>query len=154
MKKYRFGIIGTGRICHTFCKALALTDYAEASAVCSRSMERAQAFAAEFGIALAYDDVDAMVRDENVDIVYIGTPHTDHADSALAAICANKAVLCEKPMALNAKQAEMVINAAVKKKVFFMEAMWTRFLPAIVNAYDWIGEGLIGEVKEVNASFS
>ena len=154
MKKYRFGIIGTGRICHTFCKALALTDYAEASAVCSRNLERAKAFAAEFGIAVAYDDVDAMVRDENVDIVYIGTPHTDHADSALAAICANKAVLCEKPVALNAKQAEMVINAATKKKVFFMEAMWTRFLPALVNAYDWIGEGLIGEVKEVNASFS
>lgn len=153
MKKYRFGIVGTGRICHTFCRALALTDFAEAGAVCSRSMEKAQAFASEFGIAGAYDDIDAMARDENIDIIYIGTPHTDHADSALAAIACGKAVLCEKPVALNAKQAEMVINAANKKKVFFMEAMWTRFLPAIVNAYDWIGEGLIGEVKEVNASF-
>ena len=152
MKKYRFGIVGTGRICHTFCKALALTDNAEAVAVCSRSMDKAHSFAAEFGIAATYDDILEMVEDESVDVVYIGTPHTCHADTALAAISCGKAVLCEKPVALNAKQAKTVIDAAKQKKVFFMEAMWTRFLPAIVNAYDWIGEGIIGEVKEVNAS--
>lgn len=152
MKKYRFGIVGTGRICRTFCKALALTDNAEVSAVCSRSLEKAQRFAAEFGIANTYDDVDALANDENVDVVYIGTPHTDHADSALTAIACGKAVLCEKPVALNAKQAEIVIDAARKKNVFFMEAMWTRFLPAIVNVAEWIGEGLIGDVKEINAS--
>lgn len=153
MKKYRFGIVGTGRICRTFCKALAMTKNAQAIAVCSRSMDKAHSFAAEFGIDDAYDDILEMASSENVDIVYIGTPHTDHADSALAAISCGKAVLCEKPVALNAKQAETVIDAARKKKVFFMEAMWTRFLPAIVNVYDWIGEGIIGQVKEVNASF-
>lgn len=152
MKKYRFGIVGTGRMCRNFCKALAMTDYAEASAVCSRSMETAQRFAAEFDIDAAYDNVLEMAQDENVDVVYIGTPHVNHADSALAAIACGKAVLCEKPVGLNARQAEVVINAAKKKKVFFMEAMWTRFLPAIVNVYDWIEEGIIGEVKEVNAS--
>ncbi len=153
MNKKRFGIVGTGRICHTFCRALALTEKAEAGAVCSRSMENAQRFAAEFSIAAAYDDIQTMLEDETIDIVYIGTPHTNHADTALAAIAAGKAVLCEKPVALNAKQASAVIEAAQKKNVFFMEAMWTRFLPAITNAYDWIGEGIIGEVKEVNASF-
>ena len=152
MKKYRFGIVGTGRMCHMFCKALALADNAEASAVCSRSLEKAQNFAAEFGIENAYDSVEAMAKDESVDVVYIGTPHTNHAESALTAIACGKAVLCEKPVAINARQADIVIDAAKKKKVFFMEAMWTRFLPAIVKVQEWIEEGIIGEVKEVNAS--
>lgn len=152
MKTYRFGIVGTGRMCHTFCQALALADNAEAGAVCSRSLDKAQRFAAEFGIESAYDSVEAMASDENIDVIYIGTPHTNHADSALSAIACEKAVLCETPVAINAKQADIVIEAAKKKKVFFMEAMCTRFLPAIVNAHEWISEGLIGEVKEINAS--
>lgn len=152
MKTIRFGIVGTGNICRTFCKALALTDNAEATAVCSRSLEKARHFANEAGIDAFYDDIAAMVQDEAVDVVYIGTPHTEHADAALTAIAAGKAVLCEKPAALNVRQAEAIINAAKKKKVFFMEAMWTRFLPAVINAFGWIGEGLIGEVREVNAT--
>ena len=152
MKKYRWGIVGTGRMCHTFCRALQLLENAEIAAVCSRSIQKAQQFAEEFGIEGVYDDVLSMAADEKVDIVYIGTPHTDHADSAMAAISCGKAVLCEKPVSINAKQAETVINAAKKKKVFFMEAMWTRFLPAIVKVREWIDEGIIGEVKEVSAT--
>ena len=152
MKKYRWGIVGTGRMCHAFCRALQLLENAEIAAVCSRSQEKAQQFAEEFCIEGVYDDVLSMAADEKVDIVYIGTPHTDHADSAMAAISCGKAVLCEKPVSINAKQAETVINAAKKKKVFFMEAMWTRFLPAIVKTQEWIAEGIIGDVKEVSAT--
>ena len=117
MKKYRWGIVGTGRMCNAFCRALQLLDNAEITAVCSRSQEKAQRFAEEFGIEGVYDDVLSLAADEKVDIVYIGTPHTDHADSAMAAISCGKAVLCEKPVSINAKQAETVINAA-KKKIF------------------------------------
>ena len=151
--KYRWGIVGTGRMAHTFCRALALTDNAQISAVCSRSLKKAQKFAKEFGIESAYDDVMEMASSEHVDIVYICTPHTDHADSSLAAIACGKAVLCEKPMALNSRQAKAVIDAAKENHVFFMEGMWTRFIPAVVKAYEWIKEGLIGDVREVNASF-
>ncbi len=152
-KKYRWGIVGTGRMCSRFCQALALVENAEISAVCSRSLGKAQSFADQFGIKGVYDSVLDLAAADDVDIVYIGTPHTDHADSSLAAISCGKAVLCEKPVALNAPQAKAVIDAAKKNKVFFMEAMWTRFLPAIVKAHEWIEEGLIGDVREVNASF-
>lgn len=153
MKKYRWGIVGTGKISRKFCKALSLLDNAEVSAVCSRSMDRAKQFANEFGISDAYDSVADMAAAENVDIVYIGTPHTDHADSAIAAINCGKAVLCEKPVSINSRQASADIEIAKKKGVFFMEGMWTRFLPAIVRVSEWIDQGEIGMVKEVNASF-
>ncbi len=152
-KKYRWGIVGTGRMAHTFARALALTENAEITAVCSRTLKKAQKFAKEVKAAAAYDSVMELASDENVDIVYICTPHTDHADSSLAAIACGKAVLCEKPMALNAWQAKAVIDAAKENNVFFMEGMWTRFNPAVVTAKEWIDEGLIGDVKEVNASF-
>ena len=151
--RYRWGIVGTGRMAHTFCKALARTEGAEITAVCSRTLKKAQKFAKEFGVSSAYDDIMEMASSENVDIVYICTPHIDHADSSLAAIACGKAVLCEKPMALNARQAKAVIEAAKEKGVFFMEGMWTRFLPAIVKAKEWIEEGLIGDVRDVNAIF-
>lgn len=153
MKKYSWGIVGTGNICNNFCKALQIIDNAEIGAVCSRSMEKAKQFADKFGIRNAYDNIADMAKDENVDIIYIGTPHTNHADSAIIAIDNGKAVLCEKPVAINARQASAVIDMAKKKNVFFMEGMWTRFLPAIMQASKWVEDGIIGEVKEVNASF-
>ena len=153
MKKYRWGIVGTGRMCRTFCQALGTLKNAEIAAVCGHSGDKAKQFAAEFGVKAYYDDVMTMAQEADVDIVYIATPHTDHADSALAAIACGKAVLCEKPVALNARQAEAVIDAAKKKQVFFMEAMWTRFLPAVIKAKEWIDEGIIGDVKEISATF-
>ena len=153
VKKYRWGIVGTGRMANTFCKALTQSGIAEITAVCSRTLKNAKKFAVKYGIPASYDNVMELASDDNVDIVYICTPHTDHADSSLAAIACGKAVLCEKPMALNSRQAKAVIEAAKENNVFFMEAMWTRFLPAIIKAGEWIDEGLIGEVKEVNASF-
>ncbi len=153
MKVYRWGLVGTGKICRSFCKALSLLKNAEVSAVCSRSMEKAKGFAEEFNIPAAYDSVEDMAGDENVDIVYIGTPHVNHADIALAAIDKGKAVLCEKPLSINAKQASAAIEAAKAKKVFLMEGMWTRFLPTTQQVYKWISDGRIGKVREVNASF-
>ena len=153
IKKYRWGIVGTGRMANTFCRALSQAENAEITAVYSRTLKNAQKFAGKFGIASAYDSVIELASDENVDIVYICTPHTNHAESSLAAIACGKAVLCEKPVAINSRQAKAVIEAAKEKNVFFMEGMWTRFLPAIIKASEWIDEGLIGEVKEVNAAF-
>ena len=152
-RKTRWGIVGTGRMAHTFARALAMTENAEITAVCSRTLKKAQKFAKEVKAAAAYDSVMELASDERVDVVYICTPHTDHADSSLAAIACGKAVLCEKPMALNSRQAKAVIDAAKEKNVFFMEAMWTRFIPAVVKAKEWIDEGLIGDVREVHATF-
>lgn len=151
--KYRWGIVGTGKMCRSFCRALQIINNAEISAVCSRSIERAKQLADEFEIKNVYDCVEDLAKDENIDIIYIGTPHTNHADSAIAAISNGKAVLCEKPVSINSKQASAVIDMAKKNNVFFMEGMWTRFLPAVMQASKWIEDGIIGDVKEVNASF-
>ena len=141
IKKYRWGIVGTGRMANTFCRALSQAENAEITAVYSRTLKNAQKFAGKFGIASAYDSVIELASDENVDIVYICTPHTNHAESSLAAIACGKAVLCEKPVAINSRQAKAVIEAAKEKNVFFMEGMWTRCFPATIKIKEWIDEG-------------
>jgi predicted dehydrogenase len=89
-----------------------------------------------------------------VDAVYIATPHTLHHENALGCLAAGKAVLCEKPFTINARQAEEVIGLARKKKIFLMEAMWTRFLPIFVKVRALLAERAIGEVHQVQADFA
>jgi predicted dehydrogenase len=102
------------------------------AAVASRAGDRARAFATEHGASAAYDSVDALARDPNVDVVYIATPHIFHAAHTLACLRAGKHVLVEKPFAINATEAAGMITCARLEKRFLMEAMWTRFLPAMV----------------------
>ncbi|PZD96744.1 gfo/Idh/MocA family oxidoreductase [Paenibacillus sambharensis] len=152
-KTIKWGIMGPGGIARSFAADLLETPGAELAAVASRSKERADAFAQEFGAARSYDSYEAFVQDEEVDIVYIGTLHPAHKEGMLLCLRAGKAVLCEKPFTMNAQEAEEVVQAAREHNTFIMEAMWTRYLPAIVQTRAWIEEGRIGEVKMVTAEF-
>ena len=120
-------------------------------AVASRSAERAASFAERFGIARAYGSYAEIIADDEVDVLYVATPHPQHHEVALAGIEAGKALLVEKTFTATVAGAEEVIAAARARKVFVMEAMWTRFQPAIVAARRLVDEGTIGEVRQVQA---
>jgi predicted dehydrogenase len=147
----RWGIVGPGRIARNVVRDFAEVEGAEAVAVASRSIERARAFADEHQIPAAYGSYGEIVAAEDVDVLYIATPHPQHHGLALAAIEAGKAVLVEKTFTATVAGAEEVVAAARRHSVFAMEAMWTRFQPAIVAARDLIEDGAIGEVRQVQA---
>jgi predicted dehydrogenase len=147
----RWGIVGPGRIARNVVRDFAEVEGAEAVAVASRSIERARAFADEHQIPAAYGSYGEIVAAEDVDVLYIATPHPQHHGLALAAIEAGKAVLVEKTFTATVAGAEEVVAAARRHSVFAMEAMWTRFQPAIVAARNLIEDGAIGEVRQVQA---
>ncbi|MDR1420313.1 MAG: Gfo/Idh/MocA family oxidoreductase [Treponema sp.] len=144
---------GTGGITNQFITGLRSAQGAKALAVSSRSMDTARAFAARYGVEKAFGDYDAMVSDPSVDVVYIGTPHPTHRDLAVKALRAGKAVLCEKPVCINSGEMADIARTARENRVFFMEAMWTRFTPPLCKVREWLALGLIGEVKMVQANF-
>jgi predicted dehydrogenase len=147
----RWGLIGPGRIAHRFAQALQRRG-GVLQAVVGRNPERAQAFAARWG-AQVRPSVDALLADDSIEAIYIATPHSDHAGSAAAALRAGKPVLCEKPLAATAAQAESLVALARRHKVFLMEALWTRYLPALRQAERWLQDGRIGRVSNVQSSF-
>ncbi|MCL2433283.1 MAG: Gfo/Idh/MocA family oxidoreductase [Clostridia bacterium] len=154
MQTINWGIIGPGRIANKFVKGLAVAPGAVCLAVASRELSRAQAFAAEYGIAKAYGSYKELAADPQIDIVYIATPHPQHEAAALLCLEHGKAVLCEKPMAANLAQATRMATLAREKKLLLMEAVWTRTLPSTVKALELIAEGAIGEVRRLEASFA
>jgi predicted dehydrogenase len=147
----RWGIVGPGRIASLLIKDFTYVDGAEALAVASRSVERAEAFAAEHGLARAYGSYHEIISDPDVDVLYVATPHPQHHAIALAGIDAGKALLVEKSFTATVAGAEEVIDAAREHRIFAMEAMWTRFQPAIVAARELIDGGAIGEVRQLQA---
>lgn len=151
--KIKWGIIGTGGISNKFAADLPHSSNGVAYAVSSRSQESADAFAGKYNIPKAYDNYDKMLQDPEVDVVYVGTPHPLHKQNVLDALNAGKHVLCEKPFTINAGELEEVVALAREKKLFLMEGMWTRFLPPIRRAREWIRDGKIGEVRLVKADF-
>jgi predicted dehydrogenase len=153
MTRYRWGILGPGRIARTFAQGLESVDDAVLYAVGARSQASAQAFADKFGVPTVYDSYEALASDPQVDVIYIATPHTFHKEHTLLCLEHGKAVLCEKPFAVNAAEATQMIEAARGKGVFLMEAMWSRFLPHIRKTLELIQEGAIGEVRQLSADF-
>ena len=149
----RWGILGPGRISRKFAAGLREAAGAELVAVGSRDAGRAAAFAAEFGAPRSHGTYEDLAADSAVDAVYIGTPHAYHEAHALVCLAAGKHVLCEKPLALNAAQAARMIAAARTRRLVLMEAMWTRFLPAIVRVREVVASGRIGDVRMVSADF-
>ncbi len=149
----RWGILGTGRIARIVAQDFPLVHDARLSAVASRKYERAQAFARDYDIAQAYGSYEDFLQDNDIDVVYIATPHMRHHDDALACIHAGKAVLCEKSFTLNAREAKAVIHAARSQGVFCMEAMWMRFIPLIREVKTRIEQGAIGEITQLTAEF-
>ncbi|GAB2591007.1 Gfo/Idh/MocA family oxidoreductase [Microlunatus antarcticus] len=147
----RWGIVGPGRIADSVVPDFAHVEGAELVAVASRSEERAQAFASKHGIARAYGGYGGILGDDEVDVLYVATPHPQHEAVALAAAAAGKAVLVEKAFTATVAGAERVIDTVRREKVFAMEAMWTRFQPAVVKIRELVADGAIGEVRQVQA---
>lgn len=153
-QKIKWGIIGLGKIAHKFVNDLLLLDTVELEAVASRNIAKAEVFATTYGSKKFYGSYEALFQDKSVTIVYIATPHNSHAELTILALEHKKAVLCEKPFAMNQKQVFNMIEASKKYNLFLMEALWTRFLPAIKKIKSSIENGEIGEVKYINADFS
>jgi predicted dehydrogenase len=147
----RWGILGPGRIARAVVGDFAHVERAEVVAVASRSADRARSFAEEHGVPDAYGSYAELLAADDVDVLYIATPHPQHHALALAAIDAGKAVLVEKTFTATVAGAEEVVAAARRQRVFAMEAMWTRFQPAIVAARALVDDGAIGEVRQVQA---
>jgi predicted dehydrogenase len=153
MKQVKWGIVGTGNISSQFAQGLQLVENAQIAAVASRSIDSASAFAQKFDIVKSYGSYEDMAKDKDLDIIYIGTPHPQHYDNVMLFLEAGFAVICEKPLGVNAAQAEKMIAKAREKNVFFLEGMWTRFFPAFKKAKEWVHSGRIGQPKMMTAMF-
>ncbi len=152
-RKIRWGILGCGRIARKFALDLKLVDDAELIAVGSRSIDNANAFAKDFPVLYTHGSYEALVQNEYVDVVYIATPHSEHYQNTLLCLQHSKAVLCEKAFAVNSRQAYEMINLAREKKVFLMEAVWTKFLPQYQKLQSILRDGLLGDIKAVLINF-
>lgn len=150
----KWGIMGCGNIARKFAEAVQIIDEADLTAAASRTEEKARDFAGKFNIPKAYGSYEAMVNNKDIDAIYVATPHNYHLENTRLCLEHDKAVLCEKPMTVNAEETEEIINLAREKDIFVMEAMWTRFLPAIRDAKRTIEEGAIGAIKSLRADFS
>jgi len=150
---FHFAILGLGNIARKFAEDLALIPDAELVAVGSRSLERAQAFAADFGAEFAAGSYEDTFSGPRVDAVYIATPHIGH--KALTLMCLERGipVICEKPLGLNLREVEELVSAAREKKVYLMEALWTRFLPSTLKLKALIDQGVIGEIQSIRSDF-
>src|SRR5918994_177393 len=153
MDSMRWGILGTGRIVREFAAGLRDTPGAETLAVGSRTEDSAREFAASLGIPRHYSSYAELVTDPDVDVVYVATPHPFHAENVTLCLEAGKHVLCEKPMTVNAAQAERLIALAQEEELFLMEGMWTRFYPLMERVRHLISSGAIGEPRLLNVDF-
>ncbi len=153
MKTIRWGILGAGRIARKFATDLRMVEDAELVAIGSRSQKSADDFNKEFPVKYKHDSYEALAQNSDVDVIYIATPHNLHHENTLLCLEHNKAVLCEKPFAMNARQAAEMIAMAKKKKVFLMEALWTKFQPHFLKMQEMIGQGALGEIRSVLVNF-
>jgi predicted dehydrogenase len=147
----RWGIVGPGRIAEKVVGDFAVVDGARAVAVASRSIDRAQAFAGRHGVDRAYGSYAEIMADPDVDALYVATPHPQHHAIAVAALRAGKALLVEKAFTATVAGAAEIVDLARGSGVFVMEAMWTRFQPAVVAMRELVSDGAIGEVRSVQA---
>ncbi|MCU0513133.1 MAG: Gfo/Idh/MocA family oxidoreductase [Anaerolineae bacterium] len=152
MDTIRWGIVGTGKIARQFAKGLEFVEDARLVAVGSRQAETAAAFGELFRVPQQFASYEELVACADVDVVYIATPHTLHYELMRLCLEAGKHVLCEKPFTLNAPQAREVVALARRRRLFLMEAMWMRFIPAVIQARRWITTGAIGNIRLIQAS--
>ncbi len=152
-KTINWGILGTGSIAKKFAADLQFVEDAKLIAVGSRTAQSAAAFANEYAIPNGHGSYKALVADKEVDVIYIASPHTMHFEHTLLCLNHGKAVLCEKPFAINLHQTKQMITLAKEKGLFLMEALWTKFLPHYIAAKKLVNDGAIGDVKAVTANF-
>lgn len=152
-KTIRWGIIGLGRIAHSFAADLQMVNDAQLHGVASQSLHKAKQFASQFGASHVYDSYEALLQNEEIDAVYIATPHVFHKEHTLLCLDYGKAVLCEKPFAMNSEEVSAMIEKAKEKNVLLMEALWTAFLPHYQYVLQCIEEKSLGELKQMKANF-
>lgn len=153
MEQLGWALVGTGNIVRKFLIGLRAAQGVGKIGVVSRQRERAVSFALEHGLDQGYADLEEALSDPSIHILYIGTPHPTHKDYALRALRAGKAVLCEKPVCMNRFEMQEIRDTAYATHTFFMEAMWTRFMPAVRMAQEWMRQGQLGAVHLVQANF-
>ncbi|WP_020607644.1 Gfo/Idh/MocA family protein [Spirosoma spitsbergense] len=149
----RWGILGPGRIAHKFAQDLLTVPNAQLYAVASSDLQRASEFAETYSIPHAFGSYEQLLTLPDLDIVYVATPHVKHHENVLMLLNGGVAVLGEKPFAMNSEQVREMVETARSKKVFLMEALWSRFMPGIEFALDLIKSGSIGKVVSVKADF-
>ena len=149
----RWGVVATGGIANRFAGAMTRVDDGEIVAVSSRTSEGAAAFADRWDIERGYSNEDEMAADPDIDVVYVATPHSRHETDTIRYLESGKPVLCEKPFALNSKQVRQMIATATSHRLFLMEAVWSRFLPAYRALTELVAAGRIGTPLQVDAEF-
>jgi len=150
MSEFKWGILGPGGIARAFAKDIALLDGHRVAAVGSRTLSNAQEFAQAFG-GTSYGSYQELVMDPHIDAIYVATPHPWHKENVIAALNAGKPVLCEKPFAVNAREAQEMVDAAQVNNLALMEAMWSRFLPHYAQVREIIASGVLGKILTVHA---
>ncbi|HPF94273.1 MAG TPA: Gfo/Idh/MocA family oxidoreductase [Tenuifilaceae bacterium] len=154
MKKViNWGIIAPGRIARKFASDLKLVDNANLLAVASREINKAKEFAHEFDAQRSYGSYVELANDPDVDVVYVASPHVFHYEHSLLCLHKGKHVLCEKPMGMNAQQVKELAMVADQRNLFLMEAFWTNFIPSFVKCREIVANGVIGDIKVIQADF-
>ena len=152
-QKIRWGYMGAGRIASWFATGMSVLEDAERYAIASRTLEKGEKFAEEYGFTKAYGSYEEMLQDPNVDIVYVATPMVEHYRCVKMCLEAGKNVLCEKALTVNAAQAQELVDMAREKNLFFMEAAWTKCHPVFLKVKEWIDSGLLGEIQGMDVRF-
>ena len=153
MKKIRFGIVGTGNIAHRFAEAIKNVKEAELVAVASRTAANAEKFGDEFDIPVRFFSYEDMAKSDAIDAAYIAVPHSEHIKCSVLMMNNGKHVLCEKPMAVNYREACEMFACAEKNGVLLMEAMWARLVPGTLKMLELVKEGRFGEILGVEGKF-
>ncbi len=149
----QWGIIGTGKIASVYAKDFQYVSNGELVGVASRNPDKAHAFAEKHNIRDVHISYEALAKWEDIDAVYIATPHNRHYEDTKMCLENGKSVLCEKPITVNAAQLQELIKIAESNKVYLMEAMWTWFLPAFNKAVEWYRQGRIGDLRMISSAF-
>ncbi len=152
MKNLKMAILGAGGIASMMAKTISQMENVTCYAIGSRSLEKAEAFAQKYGFQKAYGSYEELVKDEEVELVYIATPHSEHFENAMLCIRHKKPVLCEKAFTANAKQAKELLDYARKEKVFITEAIWVRYLPMLQTIRQELADGVIGSPTMLTAN--
>ncbi|HET6723532.1 MAG TPA: Gfo/Idh/MocA family oxidoreductase [Chitinophagaceae bacterium] len=151
--KIRWAILGCGRIARKFAADLRLVDDAELTAIASRNKETLELFAKDFPCRHLHNSYEGLVTNKEVDVIYVATPHSHHYEHTILCLNHNKAVLCEKAFAINSRQAIEMVKTAKERKVFLMEALWTKFLPHYKKLQELLQQKILGDLKSVLINF-
>jgi len=152
-KKVNWGIIGLGNIAHLFAEDLQRSKRSILHGVASRDINKAEIFGRKFNSDRCYGSYEELVNDPDIDVIYIATPHSFHHEHTMMCFKKGKAVLCEKPMGIHSSEVRSMIEEARSQKLFLMEGVWTRFIPATEKLLELLHDNAIGDLLFMRADF-